>query len=96
MSPKEPILIRRTASVTTIELNDPPYNRLSMALIDALEKVVGEVERDQSVRAVILRGAGNEISRWVPTFANSVLRQPVRASRVSSSSGCASSAASKP
>ena len=59
-SEKEPILVRRAASVATIELNDPPYNRLSMALIDALEKVVDEIEQDQSVRAVILRGAGNE------------------------------------
>lgn len=59
-SEKEPILVRRAASVATIELNDPPYNRLSMALIDALEKVVDEVEQDRSVRAVILRGAGNE------------------------------------
>ncbi len=54
------ILVRRTASVATIELHDPPYNRLSMALIDALEKAVDEVEQDQSIRAVVLRGAGDE------------------------------------
>jgi len=59
-SEKEPILLRRTASVATIELNDPPYNRLSMALIDALEKTVDEVEQDESVRAIVLRGAGDE------------------------------------
>lgn len=59
-SEKEPILLRRAASVATIVLNDPPYNRLSMALIDALEKTVDEVEQDESVRAVILRGAGDE------------------------------------
>ena len=60
MSQQEPIRVRRSASVATIELNDPPYNRLSMALIDALEKTVDEVEQDVSVRAVVLRGAGNE------------------------------------
>jgi len=54
------ILVRRSASVATIELNDPPYNRLSMALIDALEKTVDEVGQDPSVRAVILRGGGDE------------------------------------
>lgn len=59
-SEKEPVLVRRAAAVATIELNDPPYNRLNMALIDALEKVIGEVAQDQSVRAVILRGAGDE------------------------------------
>jgi enoyl-CoA hydratase len=42
-SEKEPILLRRAASVATIELNDPPYNRLSMALIDALEVELGVV-----------------------------------------------------
>ncbi|MGB3051473.1 MAG: enoyl-CoA hydratase-related protein [Polyangiales bacterium] len=60
MSQEEPILVSRAASVATIELNDPPYNRLSMALIDALEKTVDEVEQDESVRAVILRGAGHQ------------------------------------
>ncbi|NND29415.1 MAG: enoyl-CoA hydratase/isomerase family protein [Myxococcales bacterium] len=54
------IVVRRSASVATIELNDPPYNRLSMALIDALERTVDEVEQDASIRAVVLRGAGNE------------------------------------
>jgi enoyl-CoA hydratase/carnithine racemase len=54
------ILVRRSASVATVELNDPPYNRLSMALIDALEETVNEVGQDPSVRAVILRGAGDE------------------------------------
>lgn len=60
MSQQEPIRVHRSASVATIELNDPPYNRLGMALIDALEKTVDEVERDASIRAVVLRGAGNE------------------------------------
>ncbi|NNK42791.1 MAG: enoyl-CoA hydratase/isomerase family protein, partial [Myxococcales bacterium] len=44
------IVVRRSASVATIELNDPPYNRLSMALIDALERTVDEVEQDASIR----------------------------------------------
>ena len=60
MTQKEPIVVRRQGSIATIELNDPPYNRLSMALIDALEKTVEEIERDESVRAVVLRGAGTE------------------------------------
>jgi len=55
-----PILVRRSASVATIVLHDPPYNRLSIALIDALEEAVDEVERDPNVRSVVLRGAGDE------------------------------------
>ena len=60
MSKNEPIVVRREGSVVTIELNDPPYNRLGMALIDVLEKTVDAVERDERIRAVILRGAGDE------------------------------------
>ena len=60
MSMQNPVNVRREASVATIELNDPPYNRLSMALIDALETTVEELEGDESVRAVILRGSGDE------------------------------------
>lgn len=60
MSTDEPLIIDREGSVATIELNDPPYNRLGMALIDALEDAVQQLEADSSVRAVILRGAGGE------------------------------------
>jgi enoyl-CoA hydratase len=60
MSEKKPIVVRREGAVATVELNDPPYNRLSMALIDALETAVEEIERDRSVRAVVLRGEGRE------------------------------------
>lgn len=58
MNQNRPIIVRREEAVATIELNDPPYNRLSMALIDALEATVQELEADTDVRAVILRGAG--------------------------------------
>jgi enoyl-CoA hydratase/carnithine racemase len=60
MSQEEPIVVRREGSVATIELNEPPYNRLGMALIDVLEQTVDEIERDERVRAVVLQGAGEE------------------------------------
>lgn len=60
MSKTEPVVVRRENAVASIELNDPPYNRLSMALIDALEGSVRTLDSDESVRAVILRGAGSE------------------------------------
>lgn len=60
MTTSEPIRVIRESSVATIELNDPPYNRLGMALIDALDETVGDIEQDASVRAVVLRGAGGD------------------------------------
>lgn len=60
MTQKEPIVVVREGAVAAIELNDPPYNRLSMALVDALERSIDEIEQDESVRAVVLRGAGDE------------------------------------
>ena len=60
MSDNEPIRVIREDSVATIELNDPPYNRLGMALFDALQEAVAQIEDDASVRAVVLRGAGRD------------------------------------
>ena len=60
MSTEEPLIVRHEDWVATIELNDPPYNRLGMALIDALEQAVQQLEEDRAIRAVILRGAGDE------------------------------------
>ncbi len=54
----EPIRLIRDGHVATIELNDPPYNRLGMRLFDALEAAVDEVGDDGSVRAIVIRGAG--------------------------------------
>ena len=60
MSVAEPIVVLRDGSVATIELNDPPYNRLGMALIDMLERVIQQIDKDESIRAVVLRGSGDE------------------------------------
>ncbi len=60
MSAEDPILVSRDGMVATVELNDPPYNRLGMALIDRLESVVEEIAEDKTIRSVVLRGAGGE------------------------------------
>lgn len=60
MSNEEPIRVVRSDHVATVEFNDPPYNRLGMALIDALEAAVKDIHEDGDIRAVILRGAGEE------------------------------------
>jgi enoyl-CoA hydratase len=60
MSDEERIVVTRDGLVATIELNDPPLNRLGIALFDALEKAVDELAPDDSVRAIVLRGAGGK------------------------------------
>lgn len=47
------------AGVATLTLNRPQqYNALSLALIKELERVIDDIARDESVRVVILAGAG--------------------------------------
>lgn len=55
-----PLLIERDAAVETLVINDPPRNRMSLAFIDALEAEVERLAEDTRVRAVVVRGAGEE------------------------------------
>jgi 2-(1,2-epoxy-1,2-dihydrophenyl)acetyl-CoA isomerase len=53
------LLLDRTDGVSTITLNRPEsMNSLSVALKEALGRAIDEVARDDSVRAVVLTGAG--------------------------------------
>jgi enoyl-CoA hydratase len=54
------LLVERTGAVETLVLNDPPRNRLGLALMDALEAEVERLAGDEGVRAVVIRGAGEE------------------------------------
>ncbi len=54
-----PILCRQTGFVATITLNKPPHNPLGMAAIDRLEALFTDLASDESVRAVVLTGAGD-------------------------------------
>ncbi len=58
-SPDEPVLFEKTDFVATITLNNPPHNPLGMATIDRLEELFPELASDDSVRAVVLTGAGD-------------------------------------
>jgi enoyl-CoA hydratase/carnithine racemase len=55
-----PLLVEREGAVETLIINDPPRNRLRLELMDALEAEIERVAHDSSVRAVVVRGAGNE------------------------------------
>ena len=55
-----PLLIERDGGVETLVINDAPRNRMGLDFMDALEVEVARLETDPSVRAVVIRGAGNE------------------------------------
>lgn len=55
-----PLRIERDGAVETLVINDAPRNRLSLAFMDALEVEVTRVAADSDVRALVIRGAGEE------------------------------------
>lgn len=56
----EPILVERRDAVTILTINDAPYNRMSLEFMDELERLVESIAADDSVRAVVLTGDGDE------------------------------------
>jgi 2-(1,2-epoxy-1,2-dihydrophenyl)acetyl-CoA isomerase len=55
----QPLLVERDGAVATLTLNRPEsLNSLDTALKEELRDALGELERDRSVRAVVLAGAG--------------------------------------
>ena len=57
---ESPLLVERDGAVVTLINNAPPRNPMGLAFIDALEPKLAELASDDSVRVVILRGAGDE------------------------------------
>lgn len=53
-----PLRIEREGAVETLVINDPPRNRMGLEFMDALEAEVDRLRGDSSVRAVVIRGAG--------------------------------------
>ena len=58
--PKPPLLVETKGAVTTVTINDPPWNPMSFAFMDELEALVEKLAADKSVRAVVMEGAENE------------------------------------
>jgi enoyl-CoA hydratase len=54
------LLVEREGAVETLLINDAPRNRMSLAFMDALEVHVARLAEDPTVRAVIIRGAGEQ------------------------------------
>ena len=45
-------------AVAIITINDSPYNRMSLDFMDNLEEIVSQMEKDNSIRAVVLTADG--------------------------------------
>jgi enoyl-CoA hydratase len=58
-SPDQSVLVQKAGFVATLTLNDPPHNPLGLATVDRLEELFTEFASDESVRVVVLTGAGN-------------------------------------
>ncbi|MEL6237648.1 MAG: enoyl-CoA hydratase/isomerase family protein [Pseudomonadota bacterium] len=56
----EPLLVDRRGAVAILSNNDAPYNRMTLAFMDRLEEVVDELADDESVRAIVITGEGEE------------------------------------
>jgi 2-(1,2-epoxy-1,2-dihydrophenyl)acetyl-CoA isomerase len=58
--PQAPVLLDRSDAIATLTLNRPKsLNALDVTMIDALVDNVGIVAQDESVRVVVIRGAGD-------------------------------------
>ena len=57
------ILVERQETVVALTLNRPDkLNAIDGPMLDALEQILGEIERDPEIRAVVLTGAGRAFS----------------------------------
>lgn len=55
-----PLIYERRGAVGVISIDDAPYNRMSLAFMDALESLVAAIASDSTVRAVVMTAAGND------------------------------------
>lgn len=52
--------IERDGPIETLVINDAPRNRMGLAFMDALEQEIERIANDAGVRAVVIRGAGEQ------------------------------------
>lgn len=79
MSESNSLLVERDGGVATVTLNRPTAkNALDVALTDALTACLQQLQRDDSVRAVVLTGAGGDFCAGgdVKGMGQSGLRSP--------------------
>ena len=59
-SSQRPLLVEREGAVETFVINDAPRNRMGLDFMDALEAEIERAAHDPNVRAIVIRGAGEE------------------------------------
>jgi len=52
------LLLENENSVAVVTLNHPPVNAISLALLNELAAALNQIYADESVRAVVITGAG--------------------------------------
>lgn len=58
--PEDLVTLKRDDNLAVLTLNDPERrNALGIAMFDALEKALTSLETDESIRVILLRGAGS-------------------------------------
>jgi enoyl-CoA hydratase len=60
MGSQPALIVEQRGAVETIVLNDAPRNRMSLEFMDSLEAEIARVSSDDSVRALVVRGAGED------------------------------------
>ena len=55
---KESLIYKKDDAVAILTINDAPYNRMSLDFMDSLEEMVIKIEKDDSIRAVVLTANG--------------------------------------
>lgn len=56
----DPLLLERRGAVAIVSNNDAPYNRMTLDFMDRLERVVDELARDDTVRAIVFTSEGTD------------------------------------
>ena len=54
------LILERDGPIAIIINNDAPINRMTLEFIDCLEELLPKLAADSSIRAIIIRGAGEE------------------------------------
>ena len=55
---EESLIFEIDDAVAILTINDAPYNRMSLDFMDSLEEMVTKIEKDDSIRAVVLSADG--------------------------------------
>ncbi len=59
-SDKPALLCEHDGPIAVITNNDAPMNRMTLGFIDELEVLIQQLAKNVSVRAIVIRGAGEE------------------------------------